>query len=161
MRVKTIATLSDGQALDRPNITKKYADQLAMAQRANKKKRVTAIQAKIKNIRKDWNYKTVKTLCDQFDYIAVGDVSSSKLVKTKFAKSVYDASWHGLKVALGTTAIKRGVTFHVILEYWSTVTCSACGERTGPSGLRAIGEREWICSGCGSSHNRDVNPKNS
>lgn len=155
--LKTIATTSDGYHLDRPNYTKEFEKQLAMAQRAKKKKRVTAIHQKIRNKRKDWNFKRAKELCDKYDKIVVGDVSSSKLVKTNMAKSVYDASWFGLKSALVSTAKKRGVDFQIVKESYSTVTCSDCGERSGPSGLSALNVREWTCSCCGSLHDRDVN----
>jgi len=51
--LKTLATLSDGLVFIRENITRRFEDRLAMAQRAQKKRRVTAAHAKIKNIRKD------------------------------------------------------------------------------------------------------------
>jgi IS605 OrfB family transposase len=155
--LKTVGVTSDGEELARPNFTKEFAKELAMAQRAKKKKRVTAIYAKIKNKRKDWQRKVAKDLCERYDRIAVGDVSSSKLVKTKMAKSVYDASWYGLKATLGSTAIRRGVAFHIVDEKWSTVACSDCGSKTGPSGLSALGVREWNCEECGSVHDRDTN----
>jgi len=155
--LKTIATLSTGEELTRPNYTKEYEEKLAMAQRANKKKRVTAIHAKIKNKRKDWNRKTSKQLCDRFDTIVVGDVSSSFLSKTNMAKSMYDASWYAFKSTLGTTAIKRGVDVRIVNESGSTVTCSVCGSKSGPSGLSGLSVREWKCSSCGTAHARDVN----
>jgi len=51
--LKTIATLSDGRSLHRENQTKKYADKLAIAQRAGKKKQARNIHFRIKNVRKD------------------------------------------------------------------------------------------------------------
>ena len=91
--LKTLMTLSDGIAFSRENLTRKYEHQLAMAQKARKKKRVTAIHSKIKNTRKDWNHKTSTTIIREYDRIIVGNVSSSKLKKTKMAKSVSDAGW--------------------------------------------------------------------
>ncbi len=154
--LKTLATLSDGIKLERPNITKEYSDRLAIAQRANKKKRVTAIHAKIKNVRKDWNQKQTTKLINQYDRIYVGNVSPSKLMKTKMAKSVADVSWYDFKTMLAYKAIALGVEYKEVKENFSTVTCSTCFERTGPSGLSALGVREWICQ-CGATHNRDVN----
>lgn len=155
--LKTIVTLSDGVAISRENLTNKFAERLRKIQRAKKKRQFKTLHAKIKNKRIDWNKKTAKYLCDNYDFIAVGDVSSTKIIKNKMASKVYDASWHGLKSTLVTTAIRRGVEVHVVDEKWSTVTCSACGRKTGPSGLSALGVREWTCIDCKTSHNRDVN----
>jgi len=154
--LKTIATLSDGIRLDRANITSTYADRLAMAQRARKKKRVKAIHAKIKNTRKDWNHKETTKIINRYDQVFVGNVSSSKLKKTRMAKSVSDAGWADFKRMLAYKAIALGVQYKEVNESFSTVTCSTCFERTGPSGLSALGVREWVCK-CGAYHNRDVN----
>lgn len=154
--LKTLATLSDGTKLERPNLTNQYADKLAMAQRAHKKRRVKAIHAKIKNTRKDWAHKQTTKLINQFDKIVLGDVSSSKLKRTRMAKSVSDAGWAGFKTMLAYKAIALGVEYKEVKESFSTVTCSVCFERTGPSGLSGLGVREWTCK-CGATHERDVN----
>jgi putative transposase len=155
--LKTIATLSDGRSLHRENQTKKYASKLAMAQRAGKKKLVKTINTKTKNVRKDWFHKTTTKLVNEFDTIIVGNVSSKKLVKTRMAKSVLDAGWGQFKSMLEYKSKSLGVDFRVVNESFSTVTCSACFERSGPSGLSALGVREWKCVVCGTSHSRDVN----
>ena len=98
--IKALATCSDGYTVANQKITAKYAEKLAMAQRANKKKLVTAIQAKIKNTRKDYLHKESTKLVKRYDKIFVGDVSSSKLGKTRLAKSIYDASWSSFKTML-------------------------------------------------------------
>jgi transposase len=40
---------------------------------------------------------------------------------------------------------------------FSTMTCSDCGARTGPTGLSMLAVRHWCCSACGAQHDRDVN----
>lgn len=155
--LKTIASLSDGTELSRENLTKKYENKLAVAQRAGKKRQVKTIHAKIKNKRKDWNHKKTTELAHDYDYIAVGNVSSSKLKKTRMAKSVSDAGWSQFKTMLVYKAVKLGVEVKEVNENFSTVTCSQCGERTGPKGLSNLRVREWICLSCSTSHHRDVN----
>lgn len=154
--LKTLATLSDGNKIDRENLTNKYAEKLATAQKARKKKQITAIHAKIKNIRKDFNHKQTTKLVNSYGTIFVGDVSPKKLIKTKMAKSVNDASWSDFKSMLAYKAIALGVEYSEVKENFSTVTCSNCFERSGPSGLSALGVREWTCK-CGAIHDRDVN----
>ena len=160
--LKTVATLSDGKELHRENLTRKYEEKLAVAQRAGKKKQVKAIHAKIKNKRKDWNHKQTTKLVHQYDKIYVGNVSSSKLTKTRrgrpaMAKSVYDAGWSSFKTMLDYKANALGVEMKLVNESFSTVTCSTCEQRTGPKGLSGLKVREWICSSCGTVHDRDVN----
>lgn len=154
--LKTIATLSNGEKLTRNNITRKYAQKLSVAQRAKKKKQAASLHLKIKNTRKDWNHKQTTRLVNSFSRIVVGNVSPSKLKKTRMAKSVSDAGWADFKSMLAYKAIALGVEYKEINEMFSTVTCSACLQRTGPSGLSSVGIREWTCK-CGVSHNRDVN----
>ncbi|MBP9763622.1 MAG: transposase [Candidatus Pacebacteria bacterium] len=155
--LKTIATMSDGTKIENKKIFNKYAEKLAMAQRARKKKLVTQIQTKIKNVRKDFLHKETSKLIKKYKTIYVGDVSSTKLAKTKLAKSVNDAGWGMLKSMLEYKAIRFGVDFKVVKEKYSTVTCSSCFERTGPSGLSALGVREFVCTSCGVIHDRDLN----
>lgn len=156
--LKTIATCSDGLIINRENITKKYEQKLSMAQRANKNKLVTSIHEKIKNTRKDFNNKETTKLIKRYDRIFVGNVSSSKLVKTNMAKSVSDASWAAFKSSLEYKAIRFGVDFKIVNESFSTVTCSNCLNKTKQlSGLSTLEVREWICEHCGTLHNRDIN----
>jgi putative transposase len=141
----------------RENLTRKHEDALAMAQRANKKKRVKAIHAKMANCRKDWTHKTTTAIVHRATLIAVGDVSSTKLAKTPMAKSTYDAGWGHLRTCLHYKANRLGVIYGEVNERYSSVTCSDCSARTGPSGLSALVIRVWTCVECGSVHKRDRN----
>lgn len=155
--LKTLATLSDGLEFNRENLTKSFETKLAISQRANKKKQAVAIHNKIKNKRKDWNHKISTLLVREYDKIVVGNVSSSKLKKTKMAKSVSDAGWSDFKSMLAYKSIRVSSEYKEVNESFSTVTCSVCNERSGPKGLLGLKVREWICSSCGSHHLRDVN----
>jgi transposase len=148
---------SDGVVYSRENLTRHHEATLAMAQRARKKKCATAVQAKIKNARKDWTHKVTTAIARRAKLIAVGDVSSVKLAKTRLAKSTYDAGWGMCRHQLHYKAIRLAGVCVPVSEKFSSVTCSACLARTGPSGLSALGVREWICRTCGMSHDRDIN----
>jgi putative transposase len=141
----------------RDNLTQHYAEPLAKAQRAHKATRVKAIHAKIANRRKDWTHQLSTAIVLRAVLIVVGNVSSAKLVKTRFAKSVYDASWSDFKAQLVYKAVRLGVRYVEVNEAFSSVTCSVCLLRTGPSGLSNLGVRVWQCSHCGACHNRDIN----
>jgi transposase len=148
---------SDGVIYSRDNLTRAHEDALALAQRAGKKKRVKAIQAKIATTRLDWTHKATTAIAQRAKYIVIGDVSSATLIKTPFAKSTLDASWYAVRHQLSYKAIRLAGVCVPGREQWSSVTCSDCGLRSGPSGLRTLGVREWVCTQCGVTHNRDVN----
>jgi IS605 OrfB family transposase len=152
-----IACTSLPEPLSRQNITRDYAEPLAKAQRAHKTKRVKALHAKIANTRKDWTHKVTTAIARKARLIAVGDVSSTKLARTRMAKSTYDAAWGITRMLLHYKALRFGAVFLVVSEMFSSCTCSECGKRTGPSGLRQLGVRVWVCSHCGALHHRDIN----
>lgn len=155
--LKTTASYSDGNSFAGAKSTKLYAKKLAMFQRAKKNKQVSKLQSKIANVRKDAIHKETIRLVKEYDLIVVGDVSSTKLVKTKMAKSVLDNSWGTYKSLLAYKTIRFGKEMKVVKENWTTVTCSVCLERNGPSGLSGLSVREWVCSTCNTVHSRDTN----
>ena len=157
--LKTVGTCSDGRTLDRRKITHEFALRLAVAQRANKSKRVKVIHAKMSNSRKDAIHKFTSTMTTEYCAIFVGDVSSKNLAKTRMAKSVYDSGWHMLKAQLKYKAIARSVAFEEVDEKYTTQTCSCCRKIPGnsPKGRAGLRIREWICALCGATHDRDIN----
>jgi putative transposase len=148
---------SDGVVYSRENLTRQYEDKLALAQRGGKKKRGKALYAKIANCRKDWTHKATTAIARRARFIAVGDVSSTKLAQTRFAKATYDAGWGMCRHQLHYKAIRLAGVCVPVSERFSSVTCSACLCQTGPRGLGALGVRVWTCSACGTQHNRDIN----
>src|SRR6267143_876652 len=128
-----------------------------MAQRAHKKKRTRAIHAKIQTVRSDWTHKATTDMARRAKLIVIGEVSSAKLTKTPFAKSTYDAAWYSVRHQLHYKAQRLAGVCVSGSEYWSSQTCADCGSRTGPRGLSQLGVREWVCSACGVTHQRDVN----
>ncbi len=156
--LKTVASGSDGLTLDRRRITDEFASSLAIAQRANKAKRVKAIHAKIKNSRKDALHKFSTSLVNDYGAIFVGDVSSNKLARTRMAKSVLDTGWGMLKEQLRYKAMARSVFFEEVNERNTTQTCSSCAvvSASSPKGRAGLRIREWTCE-CGVTHDRDIN----
>lgn len=156
--LKTVATCSDGHKIKNHRHTKRYAEKLAIAQRAGNKRRAKAIHARIKNTRRHHLHVESARIAKENKLIVVGDVSSSKLAKTKMAKSVYDAGWYALKAMLEYKASRHNARFLVVNEMFTSQTCSACGARPEqrPKGIAGLGIREWICD-CGVVHDRDVN----
>jgi IS605 OrfB family transposase len=152
-----VACSDMGEPYSRENLTRKHEAALGMAQRAHKKTRVKAIHARIANARKDWAHKTTTGIVNRSRLIVVGNVSSTKLSKTRMAKSVHDAGWGQLRTLLKYKASRLGVLYGEVNEAWSSVTCADCLARSGPRGLSALGVRVWRCADCGCIHDRDHN----
>jgi IS605 OrfB family transposase len=157
--LKDIAATSDGEKLEAGHWYRGLEDKLAVAQRAGNRRRVRAIHAKIANRRKDALHKFSRKLVDRNAVIIVGDVASLKLAKSRMAKSVLDAGWGMLKTQLEYKCANANCVFIVVDEANTTQTCSSCGEKpdSRPKGIAGLGIREWTCSACGVTHDRDVN----
>jgi len=157
--LKELAAFSTGEVISNLNHYKKLEPSLAIAQRANKKRLVTKIHAKIANRRSDQLHKISNRITREFDYIAVGNIKPSGLAKTKIAKSVLDASWSTFRNQLAYKAIKHGAWYEEVNESFTSQVCSNCGALpdSRPKGIADLGIRQWICCECGISHDRDVN----
>jgi IS605 OrfB family transposase len=157
--LKTTATCSNGESFARQNCYRNLEEKLGKAQRAKAKNRVKAIHAKIKNTRKDAIHKFTCKIVKENSLIIVGNVSSKNLAKTKMAKSVLDAGWFMLKTQLEYKSVATQGVFLEVNESYTTQTCSCCGliSRSSPKGRAGLGIREWTCTECGTTHDRDIN----
>lgn len=155
--LKTIATTSDGETLEAGRWTQRYADKLAMAQRRGHKQQAKRIHRKIARCRQDALHKFSTRIIGQYKSIVVGNVSSTKLVKTKMAKSVLDSGWGMLKNQLAYKSEHAGRQFEVVNESFTTRACSSCGSLSGPHGCTGLVVRAWHCEDCETLHDRDVN----
>ena len=156
--LKECATTSTNEKLE-GRWYRLHEQKLGLAQRAGKKNRARAIHAKIRSQRKDALHQFSAQLVKNNAAIFVGDVASSTLVKTKMAKSTLDAGWAMLRAMLEYKSHQAGIVFEVVNESYSTQTCSCCGviPASSPKGRAGLRIREWVCSSCGSVHDRDTN----
>jgi putative transposase len=155
--LKNFATMFTGEKIEAQRIYRGAEQALAVAQRANKKQRVKAIHAQIANRRKDILHKLSTRLVKEHGAIFVSNVNASGLAKTRMAKSVLDADWSTFRTMLQYKSDHAGVLFEEVNEAYSTVTCSACGSRSGPGGLKDLRIKGWTCTECGEVHDRDTN----
>ena len=155
--LKTIATTSDGETLEAGRWTQGSAGKLASAQRRGHKRQAKRIHRTLSRCRKDALHKFSRSLVDRYQTIVIGDVSSSKLVKTRMAKSVLDSGWGMLKNFLEYKSQQAARSFEIVNESFTTRTCSLCGSLSGPKGCTGLSVRVWRCPDCGTEHDRDIN----
>ena len=155
--LKSLAALSTGEKIEPARIYRRYERALAIAQRAGRKPRVRAIHAKIANCRRYFLHGVSTGLVRANRRIYVGNVNSCGLAKTSLAKSVLDAGWSQLRSQLRYKAMRHGVQYIEVDERLTTQVCSACGACGGPKGREDLVVRDWICGGCGTRHDRDIN----
>jgi IS605 OrfB family transposase len=155
--LETLAICSDGTSVLALKHYRRYEAALAVAQRANNTSRVKAIHAKIANARRHHLHEQSTRIARDNALIVVGNVSPTKLAKTRMAKSILDASWSMLRSQLRYKANRHGARYVEADERWTSQLCSDCGAVGGPKGIAQLGMRHWVCSDCGASHDRDVN----
>ncbi len=152
----TVAT-SDGEKLEAGRFYRDIEQRIARAQRRGHKQQAKRLHRTAARRRKHALHKFSRKIVDRYQRIFVGDVSSAKLIKTRMAKSVLDAGWGMLKTQLQYKGQQAGRSVLIVNERYTTRACSSCGSLTGPAGLDMLDVRIWMCSGCGDTHDRDVN----
>jgi IS605 OrfB family transposase len=155
--LKDIATTSEGDTLPAGRWYRRAERKIAQAQRRGHKRQAKRFQRDAANRRKDALHKFSTRLVRDCGAIYIGDVSSTRLAKTRMAKSVLDSGWGMLKTMLQYKGHQAGRIVEVVNERFTTQACSACGSLTGPKGRTGLVVREWTCGDCGTSHSRDVN----
>lgn len=152
----TVAT-SDGQKLEAGQFYRGIERKIAQAQRRGHKRQAKRLHRTAARRRRDALHKFSRSIVDRYQRILVGDVSSTKLVKTRLSKAVLDCGWGMLKGYIQYKGQQAGRAVFIVNEQYTTQTCSSCGSRSGPKGVRDLNVRVWVCSDCGDSHDRDVN----
>ncbi|MGX7152868.1 RNA-guided endonuclease TnpB family protein, partial [Enterococcus sulfureus] len=120
------------------------------------KVKVARIHEKIANQRMDFLHKLSSRLTDENQIICVEELNVKGLVKNhKLAKSISDVSWSEFVRQLDYKCQWKGRTLVKVDRFFpSSQLCSSCGHNDGKKELNI---REWICSNCGTLHDRDIN----
>jgi putative transposase len=152
----TLLTLSDGTKIENPRELRKGALRLAQAQRGHDKRLSARLQERQANRRNNRNHKISRWLVENYKTIYYSD-DNFKAMARRFGKSISEAALGNL---IGMVNYKNrigGRKSVPVNSFRSTMTCSACGALTGPTGLSGLAVRQWVCSACGAVHDRDGN----
>jgi len=166
--IKDFCITSDGKKFKNQDFFKSSLNQLRIEQRSlarkvkgsnhyNKQKLVVALlHEHIRNQRQDYLHKISKFLVDNYDTICIENLGVSNMVKNhKLARAISDMGWSEFKSMLEYKCEWYGKNLSIIGRFDpSSKTCNVCGSIKRDLTLDV---REWLCSNCGESHDRDIN----
>jgi putative transposase len=164
--LNSLVALSDGTLIEAPQSYRGAEERLGRAQRCLSRKRrgsrnrekarlrVASVCEKVASQRRDYAYKTARSIVDRYVRVYVEDLKIANMVKDRrLGKSIGDAGWGMLRNALTYMAkMSEGVTAFVNPRDTSQL-CSGCGERVE----KDLAVRVHVCPYCGLVLDRDVN----
>jgi putative transposase len=161
------AVTCDGRKVPAPRFLRRAQRKLRKAQQAlsrkakgssNRKKavvEVAKVHAQVSDARRDFHHKLSTTMVRDNQAIYVEDLAVNALGRTRLAKPVHDAGWASFVAMLEYKAARYGRVFARVDRFFpSSQLRSACGVKDGPKPLAV---REWTCTACGTTHDRDIN----
>lgn len=167
LRIKTLATLSDGTVFPALKPYRSNKAKLAKLQRkaskqakggknrAKTQQKIAKLHAKIANIRNDATHKLTSHLTKNHSDIVIEDLNVSGMMKNhKLASAIADSGFYEFRRQLEYKAEWYGSKVTVIDKWYpSSQLCSSCGSRQ-PMPLQV---RQYDCYSCGLSLDRDLN----
>ncbi len=152
----TVAS-SDGDKLEAGLFYRHIEQKIVQARRRGHNRQAKRLQRTATRCRQDALHKYSRKIVDRYQSILIGDVNSLKPLKTRKSKFALGSGWGMLKTQLQYKGQQAGRSVRIVQESNTVRTCSSCKAFTGPSDLRMLAVRIWVCSKCGDIHDRDVN----
>lgn len=164
--LKTFITCSDGSPIESPQFLKRSLAKLRVLNKSVSRKRKgsgnwwRAIRAlsrqhrKITKQRLDWQWKLANDLCRRFDTLCFETLNIDGM-KRLWGRKVSDLAFYQFIQILKSKCIKHDREFLQIGQWTATTKpCSNCGHKNDNL---TLDDRQWICTECGSHHDRDIN----
>ena len=166
--INTLATCSDGTTFDNPRPLKRYERKLAQANRRlsrrqkgsqnwyKAKKLLSAVHARIGNIREDAHHQATIRIVRKASAIGIETLNISGLLRNrKIAKALSDSALSRFLTMLKYKAERRGIPIIQADTFFaSSKTCSNCGHKKTDL---TLSDRTYHCAECGNSVDRDLN----
>ena len=118
-------------------------------------KKSAKAQRKVANKRHDYLHKLTTNLVETYDVIVLEDLKVKNMLKNhKLAKAISNASWATFIRFLRYKCEWYGKLFILVPPHYTSRVCHQCG---WDSGKKPLDIREWTCSHCHKTHDRDIN----
>jgi putative transposase len=164
--LKSLVTLSTGEAIQYPKYYVQAEQKLAVAQRnlsrkkkgsANRRKaktRVAKIHQRVQNLRDEFLHQVSRKLVDSADIVVFENLNISGMLKNHhLAKHIQDHSWGKLVQFTLSKAAKAGKTVELVDARYTSQKCSQCGIMVP----KTLADRIHRCPNCGLEMDRDLN----
>ena len=159
---------SEGEVADMPHFFRAAEKRLAREQRKlsrmtkggsnyrKQKKRVAVAYEKVRFQRQDWQHKKSRELASKHDIICVEDINLRGMAGgLHFGKATCDNGFGQFRSFLSYKLADRGGRLITIDKWYpSSKTCNCCGYVNTEL---TLGDRKWLCPGCGALLDRDLN----
>ena len=166
--INTLATCSNGDIYDNPRPLKRYERKLARENRKfarqqkgsqhwhKQKKCLSAVYARIANIREDAHHQATIRIVRKASAIGIETLNISGMLKNpKIAKALSDSALGGFLSKLKYKADRRGIPVDEADRFFaSSKNCSNCGHKKADL---VLSQRTYHCSECGFECDRDLN----
>lgn len=166
--LETLATLSTGEkvkARDTSDLDRKIRKgkrKLARAVKGSKRREslrvaIARMEAKQRNIRKDFNQKLATRLVRANSVVVLEDLNVSGMVKNRsLARAISRAGWRQIRTLCEAKSNMIAAREVRVIDRWEPTSqvCSCCGHRWGKLDLSV---RLLRCLNCGAEHDRDIN----
>jgi len=166
--IKTLATLSDGTQYDNQALLRRDLKKLRTLSRSlsrrqqgshrwwKAKMKLARFHACIKHTRQDYAHKMTTAIARTYRLIGVEDLNVKGMGKNRrLALSIADAALGDIVRQLAYKAAWFGGQVVKVGRFFaSSKTCADCGHVNQEL---TLADRVWLCTGCGSVHDRDWN----
>jgi putative transposase len=173
--IKTLASVSDGRAIENPKALRKSLKKLKRLSRchsrkvkgsANRKKathKLARLHARIANIRKDALHQATSLLIaktkpenERPQCVVIEDLNVKGMLKNrKMSRAIADVGMYEFRRQLTYKAEYAGSSINVVSRWYpSSKTCSSCGWVDED---QTLNDRTFICEECGIVLDRDLN----
>ncbi len=166
--LETLATLSSDEKVKAPNTNalarkiRKGRRKLARAAKGSKRRErlriaVARIEAKQRDIRKDFNQKLATRLVRENSVVVLEDLNVSGMVKNRcLSRAISRAGWRQIRSMCEAKASMIHEREVRTIGRWepTSQSCACCGYQWGKLDLSI---RSVLCLNCGAEHDRDEN----
>lgn len=167
--IAKIATLSDGSTpTESPKPLRRLLGKLkrlnrslhrkvkGSCNRANAKTKLARLHSRIAHTREDALHKLTTHLVSWFGTVVIEDLNvRGMLANRRLSRAIADIGFFEFRRQLEYKAKMAGATV-IVADRWfpSSKLCSVCNVKNE---TLMLSERRWVCSSCGTTHDRDFN----